>query len=305
MTSTKVKHFLDLKDIETVELHKILKLAAQLKAEKFNPPQLLKGHSLAMMFDKRSTRTRISFELAMKQLGGHTVAMDIGGMQITGSESPEHTAKVLERFVDAVMIRMSDHDALKELSSHSKTPFINGLTDHSHPCQIMADLLTIQEHKGEDLSKLKLVWLGDYNNVALSFAQACDHFGFEMVFAVPEDQEHLVKQTSPNVTFEPDPKIAVQNADVLITDTWVSMGQEGKALNRFAHLQVNSELMSLANDGAIFMHCMPVHKDEEVTEEVLASDACVIFDEAENRLHAQKAILAWCMEDCGVEITNN
>ena len=301
--TTQIKHFLDLKDIETQELKNILALAEKLKKDKFNPPQLLKGHSLAMMFDKRSTRTRISFELAMKQLGGHTVVMDMGGMQITGSESPEHTAKVLERFVDGVMIRMSDHNLLCELASHSTIPYINGLTDHSHPCQIMADLLTIKEHKGQ-IEGLKVAWFGDFNNVAVSFAQASEHFNFDMTFAVPEDQEAAVTATSQNVHFEPDPKKAAKDADVIVTDTWVSMGQEGKAINKFGHLQVNQDLMAQAKNDAIFMHCMPIHQNEEVTEDVLQSKACVIFDEAENRLHAQKAILAWCMSDSGVEITN-
>lgn len=300
---TKTKHFLDLKDIEALELKNILALAKKLKSEKFNPPQLLKGHSLAMMFDKRSTRTRISFELAMKQLGGHTVVMDMAGMQITGSESPEHTAKVLERFVDGVMIRMSDHELLCDLANHSNVPYINGLTDHSHPCQIMADLLTIKEHKGQ-IEDLKIAWFGDFNNVATSYAQASEHFNFDMTFAVPEDQASAVKATSKDVHFQPDPKLAAKDADVIVTDTWVSMGQEGKAINKFGHLQVNSELMAHAKDNAIFMHCMPIHKGEEVTQDVLQSKACVIFDEAENRLHAQKAILAWCMSDSGVEINN-
>jgi ornithine carbamoyltransferase len=296
-----IKHFLDLDEMDPKELKNILAHAKKLKRKKFNPPQLLKGLSLAMMFDKRSTRTRISFELAMKQLGGHTVVMDMANMQITSAESPEHTAKVLSRFVDAVMVRMSDHATLKELASHSTVPFINGLTDHSHPCQVMADMLTIEEKKGK-LEGLKVAWFGDFNNVATSFIHAAPIFGFTLVLAVPKPQ-HPKSTPNKNVSFTDNAAEAAKDADVLVTDTWVSMGQEGKGVEMFKPFQVNASLMAVAKPDAIFMHCMPIHRGEEVTEEVLASPASVIFDEAENRLHAQKAILAWCLKGSGVRVS--
>lgn len=292
------KHFLDLKDINATVLKGIIAHAKELKAKKYATPQLLKGQSLAMMFDKRSTRTRISFELAMKQLGGHTVVLDMQGMQITGSESPEHTAKVLSRYVDAVMVRMSSHETLKELAAHASVPFINALTDHSHPCQVMADILTIEEKKG-GIQGLKIAWFGDYNNVATSFAQASSIFGFDLVVAAPATQHANVPV---GVSVTQDPVLAATGADVMVTDTWVSMGQEGKNDSAFKPFQVNAKLMAHAKEDAIFMHCMPIHTNEEVTNDVVNSKASVIFDEAENRLHVQKAILAWCLSDSGVQI---
>ncbi len=295
------KHFLDLDEIDPKELKRIIAHAKELKAQKYASSQLLKGFSLAMLFDKRSTRTRISFELAMKQLGGYTVVMDMAGMHITGSESPEHTAKVLSRFVDAVMVRVSSHEQLVELARHAPVPFINGLTDHSHPCQVMADLLTIDEKKGT-IAGLKISWFGDYNNVATSFAQAAALFGFQFVVAAPKSL-HPGKAPNGNAIFTDDAFAAAKNADVIVTDTWVSMGQEGKDTKTFLPYQVNAALMALAKPDALFMHCMPIHEGEEVTKEVLASGASVIFDEAENRLHVQKAILAWCLKDAQVSIS--
>lgn len=289
------RHFLDLNDIPAETLKAILKNAHALKARKFNPPQIFEGLSLAMVFDKRSTRTRMSFEAAMKQLGGHTIVMNTQEMQLTGSESVEDTANVVSRFVDAVMIRMGDHAALLEFAKHAKIPVINGLTDHSHPCQIMADLMTIEEKLG-DLKGRKIVWYGDFNNVAYTFAQAAPIWGFDLVVSSPPDLKPK------NVPYEPDALKAAKDADVIVTDTWVSMGQEGKDIEKFWPYQVNASLMKAAKPHAIFMHCMPVHRGEEVTDEVLASPASVIYDEAENRLHAQKAILAWCLENAGVKL---
>jgi len=294
-----IKHFIDLADIPAEDLKGILAQAHELKAQKFNPPQLLSGLSLAMMFDKRSTRTRISFEVAMKQLGGHTIVMDMDNMQVTGAESIKDTANVLSRFVDGVMIRMSDHEALCELAKHASIPVINALTDHSHPCQIMADLLTIEEKLGSVEGK-KIAWFGDFNNVAYTFAQAAPVWGFDLAVSCPVDLRP--RKEYDRVTYYVDAADAAQGADVIVTDTWVSMGQEGKDIKRFWPYQVNAELMALANDGAIFMHCMPIHRGEEVTEEVLALASSVIYDEAENRLHAQKAILAWCLQEAGVSI---
>lgn len=285
------RHFINLPDIGADTLKGIIKHAHELKAKKFNPPQLFDGLSLAMVFDKRSTRTRMSFEVAMKQLGGHTLVMNMDEMQITGAESLEDTGAVLSRYVDAVMIRMSDHARLEELAEHTSIPVISGMTNASHPCQIMADILTIEEKLGSVEGK-KIAWFGDYNNVSKTFEQAAPIFGFDLVLSCPEDLY------SGSIA----PKDAAAGADVIVTDTWVSMGQEGKGIEKFMPYQVSAELMALANDDAIFMHCMPVHQDEEVTPEVLKSKACVIYDEAENRLHAQKAILAWCLEGAGVNI---
>lgn len=281
------RHFLDLPDIAPDTVRAIMKNAHDLKARKFNPPQLFKGLSLAMVFDKKSTRTRVSFEVAMKQLGGHTLVMTADEMQITGAESVEDTAKVLSRFVDAVMIRISSHETVTELAKHSSIPVINALTDHSHPCQIMADIMTIEEKLGTAKGK-KIAWLGDHNNVTRSFEHAAPIFDFDLVISTPFN--------------DVDPKDAAKNADVIVTDTWVSMGQEGKVLDKFWPYQVNPELMALAKPDALFMHCMPIHRGEEVTDSVLATPASVIYDEAENRLHAQKAILAWCLEEAGVSI---
>lgn len=298
MTS-KIHHFLNLPDIPAETLKGILKHARALKEQKFNPPQILEGLSLAMVFDKRSTRTRISFEVAMKQLGGHTIVMTMDDMQITGAESIEDTGRVLSRFVDGIMIRMSDHAKLTELSRYTTIPVINGMTNDSHPCQIMADILTIEEKLGPIAGK-KIAWFGDYNNVCKTFEQAAPLFDFDLAIAVPFDLQP--RTLGPRTTYHDNAYEAARGADVIVTDTWVSMGQEGKAIAKFMPYQVNGALMAKAKPHAIFMHCMPIHQNEEVTPDVLASPACVIYDEAENRLHAQKAILAWCLEGAGVRV---
>ncbi len=297
MTST-IRHFIDLPDIAPETLKRILAHAHELKASKLNPPQLFKGLSLAMVFDKRSTRTRISFEVAMKQLGGHTIVMNMDEIQLGGAESIESTAHVLSRYVDAIMIRMSNHEILEELASHAQIPIINGMTDRSHPCQIMASIMAIEEKLGSIEGK-KLAWFGDYNNVSHTYIEAAPLFGFELVLALPKD---LHNQVPADAHVTADPKEAARDADVLITDTWESMGQEGKTLDKFAPYQVNAALMALAKEGAIFTHCLPIHEWEEVSEEVAKSPVSVIYDEAENRLHAQKSILAWCLEDTGVRV---
>lgn len=293
-----VRHFINLSDFKADELKGILSLAHDLKKQKYNPPQIFSGLSLAMMFDKRSTRTRMSFEVAMKQLGGHTIVMNKQESQIGGAESVESTAKVMSRYVDAIMVRMSDHNVVTELAQHTSIPVVNGMTDQSHPCQIMADLLTIEEKLGSVEGK-KIAWFGDSNNVSNTFVEATPLFGFELVLAVPEDL-HDKAPKGANITA--DAVEAAKGADVLVTDTWESMGQEGKTLDKFHPYQVNADLMAAANDNAIFMHCLPIHEWEEVSEGVAKSKASVIYDEAENRLHAQKAILAWCLQDAGVAV---
>lgn len=293
-----VRHFLQLSDHSTDTLKSILAKAHELKAQKFNPPQIFDGLSLAMVFDKRSTRTRMSFEVAMKQLGGHTIVMSMDEMQLGGAESIESTANVLSRYVDAIMIRMSDQEPMAELAKHASIPVINGMTNISHPCQIMADILTIEEKLG-DIEGKKVAWFGDYNNVSNTFVAASEVFGFDLVLAVPEEL-HSKAPSNANVTA--DAMAAAKDADVIVTDTWVSMGQEGKGIDMFWPYQVNAKVMAAAKDHTIFMHCLPMHEWEEVSEEVAKSPASVIYDEAENRLHAQKAILAWCLEDAGVKV---
>ena len=294
-----MRHFINLNEFDAEILKEILKNAHALKKEKFNPPQIFKGLSLAMMFDKLSTRTRMSFDMAMKQLGGHTIVMTKNDMQLGGAESIESTAKVMSRYVDAIMVRMSDHDKMEELATHADIPIINGMTDISHPCQIMADMMTIEEKLGGIAGK-KIAWFGDHNNVTQSFIDASEKFDFEFIAAVPEYIAQNVTQGKSHVTS--DANAAAKNADVIVTDTWVSMGQDGKAIEKFWPYQVNSDLMAKAKDTAIFMHCLPIHEWEEVTEDVAKSPASVIYDEAENRLHAQKAILAWCLADSGVKV---
>lgn len=282
-----VRHFINLCDFDAEILKEILANAHKLKAQKYNSPQIFKGLSLAMMFDKLSTRTRMSFDLAMKQLGGHTIVMTQDNMQLGGAESIESTAKVMSRYVDGIMIRMSDHATVEELAEHSDVPVINAMTDASHPCQIMADIMTIEE-KLDGIHGKKIAWFGDDNNVSNTYEEIASIFGFNFVMATPFN----------DISAEE----AANNADVIVTDTWVSLGQDDKVLEKFTPYQVNAELMAHAKDDAIFMHCLPIHEWEEVSEEVAKSSASVIYDEAENRLHVQKAILAWCLEDAGVKI---
>lgn len=294
-----IKHFINLKDVGAQTLQDILQNAHALKKEKFNPKQIFSGLSLAMVFDKRSTRTRMSFEVAMKQLGGHTIVMNMEEMQLGGAESVESTANVLSRYVDGIMIRMSDQALMEELSKYASIPVINGMTNLSHPCQIMADILTIEEKLGSIKGK-KIAWFGDTNNVSNTFVEAAPLFDFEFIMACPESL-HQYAPEGANITADPD--IAAQGADVVVTDTWVSMGQEGKSLDLFWPYQVNDTIMSQAKDHAIFMHCLPMHEWEEVSEKVAKGPQSMIYDEAENRLHAQKAILAWCLENSGVSLS--
>lgn len=295
---TSIRHFIDLDTVGGEALKGILKNAHILKSQKFNPPQIFGGLSLAMVFDKKSTRTRMSFELAMKQLGGHTVVMNMAEMQLGGAESIESTANVTSRFVDGIMLRMSDQAMMLELAKYTSIPVINGMTDLSHPCQIMADLMTIEEKLGTVEGK-KIAWFGDTNNVSNTFVQASKIFGFDLVLALPED---LHGKAPKGANVMADAKEAAKDADVLVTDTWVSLGQEGKTIQKFWPYQINADLMAHAKDSAIFMHCLPIHEWEEVSEDVARSPASVIYDEAENRLHVQKAILAWCLENAGVSI---
>ena len=262
----------------------------------------LTGHTLAMVFEKNSTRTRTSFEMAMKQLGGDSIFMASGQMQLGRGETIADTARVLSRYVDAIMIRTDDHDKATELAHYASVPVINGLTDLSHPCQIVADLLTVIEH-GKALPGLELAWLGDGNNVLNSVVEAAGLFKFNLRIAVPEGYEsdssfiEIAKAAGAHITLTRDAREAVAGADVVVTDTWVSMGQE-HAHDKMAAMmpyQVNERLMATAKSDAVFLHCLPAHRGEEVTDAVIDGPQSLIWDEAENRLHAQKSILLWCL----------
>ncbi len=263
----------------------------------------LAGHTLGMIFEKNSTRTRVSFEMAMRQLGGNAIFMAAGQMQLGRGESVADTARVLSRYVDAIVIRTDDHAKIQELAEYADVPVINGLTDLSHPCQIVADLLTITEH-GKPLPGLNLTWLGDGNNVLNSIVEAAGLMKFNVRIAVPQGYEsdsHFIdaaRANGANITVTRDAAEAASGADIVVTDTWISMGQE-HAHNKLAAMmpyQVNTRLMAAAKADAKFLHCLPAHRGEEVTDEVLDGPQSLIWDEAENRLHAQKSILLWCFE---------
>lgn len=260
----------------------------------------LAGHVLAMIFEKNSTRTRVSFDMAMRQLGGSAIVMEAGGMQLGRGESIADTARVLSRMVDAIMIRTDDHAKIEELAAHADVPVINGLTDLSHPCQIMADLLTVIE-RGMALPGLEVAWLGDGNNVLHSIIEAAGLMKFNVRMGVPEGYDcddsfvQAARAQGVRITTHRDAREAVAGAQVVVTDTWVSMGQTG-AEARIAAMtpfQVNEALMGAAAPGAAFLHCLPAHRGEEVTDAVIDSAQSAVWDEAENRIHAQKSVLRW------------
>ena len=296
------QHFLDLKDVQTSDLRTIIDGAKALKATRRagSEERPLAGKSLAMIFEKPSTRTRVSFECAIRQLGGDAVVLNAGDMQIGRGESIHDTAKVLSRYVDGIMIRCFSHDLLTGLAEHATVPVINGLTDRSHPCQLMADVMTYEEHKG-DIAGSTLAWVGDGNNVAVSLIEAAKQFGFHVRVGTPTElappAETVAWAGDAAVTLTNSAEEAVAGADAVFADTWVSMGDKDAANrhNLLAPFQVNDRLMGLADKDAIFMHCLPAHREEEVTNSVMDGPQSVVFDEAENRLHAQKAVLAWCM----------
>ncbi|WP_315918573.1 ornithine carbamoyltransferase [Mesorhizobium sp. SP-1A] len=299
-----LRHFTDLSAVSASDLRGILDDAARRKArlkagERSRP---LDGKVLAMIFDKPSTRTRVSFDVGMRQLGGETIMLTGTEMQLGRSETIADTAKVLSRYVDAIMIRTTSHQRLLELTENASVPVINGLTDDTHPCQIMADILTFEEHRGPVAGKT-FAWTGDGNNVLHSLVEASARFSFGVNIAVPEGSEPArgyvdwAKANGGQVRFTRSAEEAVTGADCVVTDCWVSMGQEHRARghNVFLPYQVNAALMAKAKPDALFMHCLPAHRGEEVTDEVIDGPHSVVFDEAENRLHAQKAVLAWCL----------
>ena len=301
-----MRHFLDIKDFNTKTLQTILDSARDFKKALRSgetPPQLLSGKSVAMIFEKPSTRTRVSFEVGISQLGGTPIVLSASDMQLGRGESIEDTARALSRFVDAVMIRCASHQQLLDLAAFATIPVINGLTGRSHPCQIMADLQTMIECHGS-LEQQCVTWLGDSNNVLFSWIEAAALFKFQLRIACPDgysppaDLLAWARTQGGGITFYDDPIEAVTNSQTVVTDVWVSMGEkEGTRLRDFAPYQVNAKLMKLAAGDAIFMHCLPAVRGQEVTAEVIDGPQSVVFEEAENRLHAQKAILAWCLAD--------
>ena len=307
MTQT-LRHFVDLWKIEAADLRAILEDAKARKAARLgwpkgqaDPDAPAADRTLAMIFEKNSTRTRFSFDAAMRQLGGSVIISNAHEMQLGRGEPIEDTARVLSRMVDAIMIRANVHEDVERLAMASSVPVINGLSDKGHPCQILADILTIEEHRGRVEGKT-LAWVGDGNNVCASFIHAAPKLGFKLKIACPAvyhpdlvDLARAAEQQG-QVTTTEDPREAVRGADVVITDTWVSMGDtdHDERLDALEPYQVDADLMALAAPGAVFLHCLPAHRGEEVTDDVIDGPASLIWDEAENRLHAQKSILAWC-----------
>jgi ornithine carbamoyltransferase len=298
--------FLDLLDYSSEELRAILDAAKMMKAKRIrgerpaNGP--LAGKTLALVFERPSTRTRVSFDLAMRELGGDTIMLTGAEMQLGRGESLADTARVLSRYVDAIMVRILEHRDLDELARHATVPVINGLTKQSHPCQVMADLMTFEEHCGP-IGGQKIAWSGDYNNVLSSWIDAAQRFDFQLDIACPKELQpppERIKRAragGADVIMREDPVEAVAGAAAVISDCWVSMGDEdeGRRHNLLAPYQVNRKLMDRAASEAIFMHCLPAHRGEEVTDEVIDGPQSVVFDEAENRLHAQKGVLAFCL----------
>nr|WP_282098505.1 ornithine carbamoyltransferase [Qipengyuania vesicularis] len=313
MRSRAVKHFLDLSDAGGDAIAAMLADAQDRKAARAGWPkgkpdadEPLAGHVLGMIFEKNSTRTRVSFDVGMRQLGGTTLILDSGTSQLGRGESIADTARVLSRMVDAIMIRTDDHAKAEELARHASVPVINGLTDRSHPCQIVADLLTMVEH-GKALPGLEVAWLGDGNNVLHSILEAAGIFKFNVRVGVPKGYEpdsefvEMARRGGASVTVTDDAREAANGADIVVTDTWVSMGQN-HAHNKIAAMapyQVSKKVMELAKPDARFLHCLPAHVGDEVTEEVFEGPQSVVFDEAENRIHAQKSILLWCFGKLG------
>jgi ornithine carbamoyltransferase len=308
----KGKDMLSIHDLSVDEVQEILALAAELKAKQKAGVEhhLLKGKTLGMIFEKSSTRTRVSFETGMYQLGGQALFLSSRDLQLGRGEPIKDTARVLSRYLDGIMIRTFGHDRVEELAEYASVPVINALTDLLHPCQVLTDLLTIKEHKGKDLKGLKMAYVGDGNNMTNSYMYGCAKVGMTFVAATPEDyrpNETVTKNaiadaraTGASITLVTDPKEAVKDADIIVTDTWASMGQEAEHDARkkiFAPYQVNQELLNEADKRVIVMHCLPAYRGEEITEDVFEANANVIFDEAENRLHTQKAIMALTMAD--------
>jgi ornithine carbamoyltransferase len=300
------KDFLSISDWSLEDLEGIFALTADLKAKQKEGTahRVLEGQTLAMIFEKSSTRTRISFEVGMYQLGGHALFLHSGTTQVGRGEPVQDSARVMSRYCDGIMIRTFSHEMVEKLAEICYVPVINALTDLLHPCQVMADLFTVSEHR-DNYRDLKYCWIGDGNNMANSWINAASVFGFELRIATPKGYEPdagiiaAAERAGAKLLFTNDPREAAAGADVVNTDVWASMGQEEEQAERekaFAGFQVNKELMALTNEGSLVMHCLPAHRDEEITDEIMEGPHSIIFDEAENRLHVQKAIMATLMQ---------
>ena len=306
-----MNHFLDLHTTDPADLRSILDQARAMKAARAGRPrgtpdddQPLRGRMVALVFEKPSTRTRVSFDVGVRQMGGESMVLSGSELQLGHGESIADTARVLSRYVDLIMIRTFEEASLLELAENATVPVINGLTNRSHPCQLMADVMTYEEHRGP-IQGAKVAWMGDGNNVCASFLHAAGQFGFDLTFSGPPEldpeaeAQGFARSKGSTVTIERDADNAVAGADLVVADTWVSMHDALSARERRHNLlrpfQVTEELMSRAKPDALFMHCLPAHREEEVTSAVMDGPHSVIFDEAENRLHAQKAILRWCL----------
>lgn len=307
------RHFLDLDEMAPEDLRAIIDDARAVKVARNGRPKGMKdddrplaGKMVALIFEKPSTRTRISFDVGVRQLGGESMVLSGAEMQLGHGETVADTARVLSRYVDAIMIRTFEDSTLREMAEHATVPVINGLTNRSHPCQIMADVLTYEEHRGPIAGK-KVVWSGDGNNVCTSLLHAAGQFGFDMTFTGPltldpsPEAVAFARARGRTVDIVRDADTAVAGADLVVTDTWLSMHDPQSARerrhNQLRPYQVNAALMAKAKDDALFMHCLPAHRGEEATSEVMDGPNSVIFDEAENRLHAQKGVLRWCLQD--------
>jgi ornithine carbamoyltransferase len=307
LVATEPRHFLDLWRLDGATLRALLDEGHRRKAARLGWPKgkpdadaPLAGHTLAMIFEKNSTRTRFSFDAAMRQLGGSSIISTAADMQLGRGEPIEDTARVLSRMVDAIMIRANRHDDVERLAQNATIPVINGLTDKSHPCQILADIMTFEEHRGP-IEGRTIAWIGDGNNVCASFIHAAGKLGFTLNVATPPDYHpDLIDLARAGnlgkVALTHDPRAAAEGADCVVTDTWVSMGDvdHDARVAAFEPFQVDEATMGLAADDAVFLHCLPAHRGEEVTDAVIDGPQSLIFDEAENRIHAQKAVLAWC-----------
>ncbi|WP_297323235.1 ornithine carbamoyltransferase [uncultured Bartonella sp.] len=299
------RHFTDLSILTPETARQIIEHAKKVKQalKKGHGEKPFIGKTLAMIFEKPSTRTRVSFDVGMHQLGGETIMLTGSEMQLGHSETIADTARVLSRFVDIIMIRTTAHSRMLELAEYSDVPVINALTDDTHPCQILADIMTFEEHRGAIAGKT-FAWMGDGNNVLHSLIEGAALFGFKLRISTPQGSEPQQKyvdwarQRGADISLTNDAQEAAKNVDCIVTDTWVSMGQEFRARGTkvFQPYQVNEDLMALAKPDALFMHCLPAHRGEEVVDAVIDGPHSVVFDEAENRLHAQKAVLEWCLQ---------
>jgi ornithine carbamoyltransferase len=303
VSTSGIRHFLDLIDIPPDELRSIIAASRAMKqAGRGTGTKPLAGKTIAMIFDKPSTRTRVSFDVGIRQLGGESITLTGQEMQLGRGETIADTARVLSRYVDGIVIRTLDHSLVQELAAAATIPVINGLTRRSHPCQVMADVMTFEEHRGA-IKGRTVAWTGDGNNVLASWMHAAQRFEFELRVATPPELKpkkwllDWMKDSGAAIRVGTDPEAAVKDADCVVTDTWVSMGdQDGKLRhNLLKRYQVNARLMGKARPDALFMHCLPAHRGDEVSDEVMDGPQSVVFDEAENRLHAQKGILTWCL----------